>query len=89
MAWILLGMKIIPFIFGAITAVEHFFTNIHGNDKKNAAMDMITTFLTATEGVAGKDLLNDNEVRIATGKVIDAIVALQNVISTRAGKPNQ
>ena len=86
MAWLAIGLRLVPFIFGAITAVEHFFTNIHGQDKKNAAMDMISTFLIATEGVAGRDLLNDNEVRLAAGKVIDAVVAMQNVIATRAGK---
>lgn len=83
MAWVLLGMKIVPLIIGAVQAVEHLLKSIHGNEKKEAAMDMITSFIIATEGIAGKDLMNDNDVRIATGKVVDAIVALQNVISSR------
>lgn len=82
--WIAIGMKILPLIWGAVQAVEHFLTDIHGKDKQNAAVDMVSAFLIATEGAAGRDLLNDNDVRVATKAVIDAVVSLQNLIATRS-----
>ncbi|MCR4342144.1 MAG: hypothetical protein NUW01_19885 [Gemmatimonadaceae bacterium] len=83
MPWLPIALRLIPLIFGAVNAVEHFLSNRHGPDKQNAAVDMVSAFLIATEGAVGRDLLNDNDVRIATKEVIDAVVALQNVIASR------
>lgn len=88
MAWVAIGLKILPLIIGAIQSVEHLLSGLHGKDKQDAAIDMISAFLIATEGATGRDLLNDNDVRAAARSAIDAVVALQNVIATRAGKPN-
>ena len=85
MNWILIGMKLLPLVWGAIQSVEHFFSGQHhGAEKQQDAMDMISCLLIATEGAAGRDLLNDQAVREATKEVIDAVVALQNLIATRA-----
>ncbi len=83
MNWLLIGAKLIPIIVGAVQAVEHFLTGKHGKDKQDAAVDMVSAFLIAAEGMAGRDLLNDPAVREATRTVIDAIVAMQNVIASR------
>ena len=83
MGWLAIGFKLIPLIWGAVQSVEHFLTSIHGQDKQNAAVDMISAFLIAAEGAAGRDLLNDPDVRVATKTAIDAIVALQNLIASR------
>ena len=83
MAWLMIGLKLLPLIWGAVQSVEHFLSEIHGTAKQNAAIDMVSAFLIATEGAAGRDLLNDNAVRAATKEVIDAVVALQNLIASR------
>lgn len=85
MGWVAIGLKIVPYIFAAVQAVEHFFSGQHhGAEKQQDAMDMISVFVMATEGIAGRDLLNDQAVRDATKAVITAIVALQNLVATRA-----
>ena len=85
MQWITLGLKIVPLILGAINAVERFI-KAPGVEKQAAALDMTQIMLAAVEGAAGRDLLNDEDVRVAAKEAIDAIVALQNVIARRAGK---
>ncbi len=87
MGWVTIGLKLAPLIIGCVQAIERLVKGAHGKDKQDAAVDMIGTVLAATEGLAGKDLLEDAAVQAATRKVIDAVVALQNVIATRAAKP--
>lgn len=82
MEWIAKGLSLIPAITAAINAVERF-VKAKGADKQAAALDMAQIILAATEGMAGKDLLNDEDVRDAAKKVIDAQVALQNVIARK------
>ncbi len=84
MGWVLIGLKLLPLIWGAVQSVEHFLSEIHGSAKQNAAIDMVSAFLIATEGAAGRDLLNDNDVREATKELINAVVALQNLIASRS-----
>jgi len=83
MGWVTIGLKLAPLIIGAVQAVERLVRSAHGKDKQDAAVDMIGAMLAAIEGSAGRDILNDAEVQLATRKVIDAVVALQNVIATR------
>lgn len=54
-----------------------------GKEKQDAALKLIMSSVTLTEGVVGKDLLNDAEVQAATRSVIDAVVALQNVLAKK------
>ena len=84
MQWVMLGMKLAPLIIGAVQAVEKLFKGSHGKDKQDAAVDLSRVMLGVIEGTAGRDLLDDAVVQEAVRKTIDAIVAMQNVIATRA-----
>ena len=85
MNWLSIGLKIVPYIFGAVSAVERFLT-AKGVTKEDAAVAMTHAILQAAEAGADRDLLNDADVNKATREVMQAIVALQNVIASRAQK---
>lgn len=82
--WIGIGEKIVPLVITAVNAVEKLADSAKGKDKQDAAVDLVSSMLAVVEGGVNKDLLNDAAVQEAVRKVIDAVVALQNVIATRA-----
>lgn len=80
-----LGFKILPYIISAVTAVETFATDIKGADKKAAALKLVATLLPAVEGASGGRVdLDDAKVSAAVGELIDAYVAVQNLLASRA-----
>lgn len=83
MGWLALGAKLLPYIVEAVTWVERFITQ-KGQYKQDAAVYMVKSILGIAEQGINRDLLDDDEVEIATRKVIDAVVALQNVIASRS-----
>ena len=82
MGWIALGMKLLPFIVEAVNWVEKFIT-AKGKYKQDAAVYMVKSILGVAESGANRDLLNDDEVEEATRKVIDAVVALNNIVTLK------
>ena len=78
--WIGLGFKIVAFIPAIVDTVEKFIAG-KGKAKQDAAMDMLGVFITSVEGVVGKELLDEAKVQNALRKVIDAVVAFQNVVA--------
>ena len=82
MGWIALGMKLLPFIVEAVSWVEKFI-NAKGKYKQDAAVYMVKSILGVAESGANRDLLNDDEVEEATRKVIDAVVALNNIVALK------
>lgn len=82
MNWLNVGLKALPLIFGAITAVERFVKG-KGQEKQDAALEMVKDLLATTEGITGKDLLEDSDVADAAKKVIDAVVSFQNLVAKR------
>lgn len=87
MAWITLGMKLLPFIVEAVQWVEKFVTE-KGKYKQDAAVYMVKSILGIAEQGTNKDLLNDDDVETATRAVIDAVVKLNNIV-TAAKHSNQ
>lgn len=87
MNWLSVGLKALPLILGAIGAVERFVKG-KGREKQEAAIAMVQDMLAATEGVTGKELLEDASVAEAARKVVDAIVAFQNVIAKAQAQRN-
>jgi len=83
MKWVDIGVKLFPLIVGAIQWVEQFARG-KGRDKQDAVIELVKTGLSISELVIAKDLLNDDDVVQAARKVIDAYVALQNVIASKA-----
>lgn len=55
-----------------------------GAEKQAAVLSAVMKSITVAEGLSNKDLLNDPIVQRATGDVIDAVVALQNVLVKKA-----
>jgi hypothetical protein len=79
MGFLALGLKVLPLIIEAITWVERFSTR-KGRAKQDAAVQLVRSLLGLTEEAAKRNLLDDDQVEAATRTVIDAVVALQNLI---------
>ena len=82
MGWITLGAKLLPYIVEAVTWVEKFITE-RGQRKQDAAVYMVKSILGIAESASARDLLDADDVEEATRKVIDAVVALQNVVAKK------
>jgi hypothetical protein len=82
MGWISIGLKVLPYITGAVHAVEQF-VSAKGKAKEDAAVNMVAGVLQAVEGGSDKDLLNDADVNQATREVMQAVVALENLIAQK------
>lgn len=82
MGWITLGMKLLPFIVEAVSWVEKFIT-AKGKYKQDAAVYMVKSILGIAEQGTDRDILNDDDVEAATRKVIDAVVALNNIVAAK------
>jgi hypothetical protein len=57
--------------------------DLTGAEKKAAVLSVVKGALENTESLTNKDLLDDAEVAAAAGGVIDAVVALQNIIAAK------
>jgi hypothetical protein len=82
MGWLTIGLKLFPLITEAIGWVEKFVTR-KGRHKQDAAVYMVKSALGVVEAGFSRDILNDSQVEDATRKVIDAVVALQNIIAKK------
>jgi hypothetical protein len=84
--WVEIGFRAVPYVIAAVQAVERFVKG-RGQEKQDAAVAMVETMVLATEGISGKELLDNTKVQAAVRETIDAVVALQNVIaSVKASK---
>jgi len=75
-------LKIVPFVVEAVQWVERFVRR-KGREKQDAALQVILSMLSVAEHAKEVDLLDDEEVEAATRKVIDAIVALENLLKRK------
>jgi hypothetical protein len=82
MGFVQIGLKLLPYIVEAVQWVEKFITS-KGKYKQDAAVYMVKSILGVAERGMDRDILNDDEVEAATRKVIDAVVALQNLIASK------
>jgi len=82
MKWISIGLKLLPFIVEAINWVEKFIMK-KGVEKQDAAVKMTLSMLGIAEEAMDKDIMNDKDVEHATRRVIDAVVALQNLLASK------
>ena len=84
MGFVQIGLKLLPYIVEAVQWVERFITT-KGKYKQDAAVYMVKSILGVAERGVDRDILDDDEVESATRKVIDAVVALQNLIKSKQG----
>ena len=82
MKWIAIGIKLLPFIVEAINWVEKFIMK-KGAEKQDAAVKMTLSMLGIAEEAMDKDIMDDGDVEKATRRVIDAVVALQNLLASK------
>ena len=82
MKWVAIGLKLLPFIVEAITWVERFIMK-KGAEKQDAAVKMTLSMLGIAEEAMDKDIMDDGDVEKATRNVIDAVVALQNLLASK------
>lgn len=78
--WVSVGIKALPLITAAVSAIEKFFNKESGGKKEDEAYQMFAHLLSLTEGITGKDLADDAKVEAATREVFRAVVAFQNVV---------
>jgi hypothetical protein len=88
MAWITLGMKLLPYIVEAVQWVEKFVTQ-KGRYKQDAAVYMVKSILGIVETGVDRDLLDDDEVEASTRKIIDAIVSLNNLLAKKRSEASE
>ena len=82
MGFLAIGLKLLPYIVSAVEAVERLIRT-KGEEKENAAVGMVHAILQTVEKGLDRDLLNDEDVNVATREVMRAVVALQNVNASK------
>jgi hypothetical protein len=82
MGFVAIGLQLLPLLVEAITWVERFSTR-KGREKQDAAVQLVKSLLGLTEEASNRDLLDDEQVEAATRTVIDAVVALQNLLGRK------
>lgn len=81
-----IGLMIAGATIPGVAAVEQVakaIPGLKGKQKQDAVFALVQSSLVAAEGISGKDLLDDADVAAATRGVIDATVALQNIIAAK------
>lgn len=79
MNWITGALKLVPLILTAVTAVERL-TSKKGQEKQDAAIDLVGQLVPMIEASIDREVVNEASVQVAMRKVIEAIVALLNVV---------
>lgn len=72
-----------PLIIGAVHAVEAVAVGVRGADKQDAAVIALRAMLGAVEAGVGRDLLNDTDTEDAVRALIDAYVAVMNLVASK------
>jgi hypothetical protein len=81
MQWVTLGTRLLPFIVMAVQAVEKLAGAKKGQEKQDAAIELIGHGLNAVEAGLEKDVIDVPEVQDAMRDAISAYVKLQNAIA--------
>jgi predicted amino acid dehydrogenase len=72
-------VRAIPVIVAAIGAVEKL-SEKKGKEKQDAAVAIVGDLIPLIESTIPREIVDEGQVQDAIRKVIDAIVALQNVV---------
>jgi hypothetical protein len=80
MNWVTGALKLLPLIVSAVSLIERMAGAKSGKEKQDEAIAMVGEFVPLVEGTIGRDVVNESSVQDAIRKVIDAVVALQNVV---------
>lgn len=77
-------IKVLGRIVEGINVVEVIMNLAKGKDKQDAVVELMKQALKEIEERTGKNLVNDEEIEEASRKVIDAIVAFNNLIAKKS-----
>ena len=84
MGFLSIGLRLLPYIVSCVSSVEEFLKGGQTSaQKEDAYVGMVHAILMTVESGADRDLLNDTDVNRATREVMQAVVALQNVIKKK------
>jgi hypothetical protein len=87
MKWINVGLKLLPYVLSCVQAVEIFIKGKgRGVEKEDAAVGMVHAVLQTVEAGLDRDLLNDADVNLAVRQVMQALVALENIVAQKRGE---
>jgi hypothetical protein len=70
-----------------VEAIARGLSGMKGKQKQDAVVELVKQALATSEGFVGTDLANDADVEQATRGVIDAVVALNNIVAAKASGP--
>lgn len=82
--WSGVAVNFMPYIGQAMTLVE-MLSSLKGVAKRKQAVDITRLLVSSSEQFSGKDLFNDADVIKAVESVMDAQVALQNLLTKKGG----
>jgi hypothetical protein len=68
----------IAFVPAIVTGVEGLFGHQSGSVKKGTALTLVQTAISATDAVAGKNIVDAGKFQDGLGKVIDGVVQCLN-----------
>jgi hypothetical protein len=71
-------LQAIAFVPAIVHGAERLFGNKAGADKKGTVLSFVSTAISATDAVAGKDIVDANKFQDGLGKVIDGVVQCLN-----------
>ena len=71
-------LKGIAFVPAVVQGVEAVFGSKTGNEKKENALNFVSSALSVTEAIAQKDIVDEDKFRDGLGKIIDGTVACLN-----------
>ena len=71
-------LKVVAFIPSLVTGAESIFGPKQGDTKRNSIIGMIMTILTVSEGISGKDIVDQEKFDSGLRKVIDGVVEMLN-----------
>lgn len=85
-----IGLSVLGTIVPGVAAVEQIargLPTLRGKAKQDAVVELVKAAVTASEQAAGRELLDDPDVEAATRGVVDAVVALNNILAKKAPAP--
>jgi len=71
-------LQTIAFVPALVNGVEGLFSHRSGTEKKDAALSFLNTALSMTNGVANRQIVDQEKFKNGMGKVIDGVVECLN-----------
>lgn len=78
--------KILPLALQVIPFIERLIGSGKGDEKRSAAIMLIVPVIQAIEAASGKEIVDEEAVADAVGKLVDALVAVMNLFGILNGE---